>query len=58
MREFRNVASHPQDLADGKVLAAGQVTSLSTEALKENQVLIDEGILDEVKPAKTKEGGS
>lgn len=44
---FKNDGPAPQDLADGKVLAPGEVADLSAEQQKEphNQRLIDDGRL-------------
>lgn len=46
--------NHPQDLANGRMLAPGEVVKLSAVEEKEphNAALIEEGILVEVPPEK------
>lgn len=41
--EYKWVGTHVQDLADGRMLAVGDVVELTGDEVRENQVLIDDG---------------
>lgn len=44
MTEFKFVGSHPEDLADGRVVAAGDIVDLDPNH-PHNMRLVDEGLL-------------
>lgn len=49
-KEFRNVAGHPEDIADGRMIGSGQKFELDTEAQADpfNKAKIDDGKFAEV----------
>lgn len=55
MTQYRCTSRHSEDLADGRVIAPGDVATLNADDVKDphNQRLIDEQLLVEI-PAKTK----
>jgi hypothetical protein len=55
MTEYRCTSRHSEDLADGRVVAPGEVATLSADQQKDahNQRLIEEGGLVEIAKPKT-----
>ena len=57
--KFKLVGDHPEDLADGRVLAPGEEADIKKEDLEDphNQRLIEEGILIELSDENLYEDG-
>lgn len=52
--EYRVTSSHPEDLADGRVVGPGEVVSDVDISIPHNQRLLDDGAIVKIQVAKKK----